>query len=134
MKIDVRPRKRNAGRPAEKSAPRFLQWLRGRACIFAGVGACEGKIEAAHVDYAGDKGMGTKVSDRFAVPMCRRHHARQHAIGWRYFQTEMSKPWTYALEAAEAYWRAWPGRIAWERKNTREPGLANNRPGQLHGR
>lgn len=75
---------------------------------------CDGKIEAAHVDYAGDKGMGTKVSDRFAIPMCSKHHREQHSKGWSAFER------TYgnfdALEVAAQYWRNWPGRIAWERK------------------
>jgi hypothetical protein len=82
------------------------------------LGDCEGKIEAAHVDYAGDKGMGTKVSDRFAVPLCAFHHAWQHRQGWKTFE----RTWFggigvgFALKSAEHYWRAWPGRIAWERK------------------
>lgn len=118
--VNTKPRRKNAPRIAEKSAPGFLQWLRGRECLafYDGEGGpdCGGKIQAAHVDYAGDKGMGTKVSDRYAVPMCVAHHARQHQVGWRYFEIEMVRPHGYALKAAEAYWRAWPGRIAWERK------------------
>jgi hypothetical protein len=117
MRIDVRPRKRNSPRIAEKSAPGFLQWLRGRECLaFYDGEDCDGKIQAAHVDYAGGKGMGTKVADRYAVPLCAGHHARQHAIGWFYFQTEICRPQDYALKAAEQYWSKWPGRIAWERK------------------
>jgi hypothetical protein len=57
--------------------------------------------------------MGTKVSDRFAVPLCNEHHAEQHRAGWKTFQTSHQFD---ALKAAEAYWRAWPGRIAHERK------------------
>ena len=30
---------------------------------------CAGRIGGRHVDYAGDKGIGTKPSDRYAVPM-----------------------------------------------------------------
>ena len=115
-----RPRKRNSPRPAEKSAKGFLQWLRGRECLCAG-GGCDGRIEAAHVDYAGDKGMGTKVSDRHAVPLCSRHHAWQHQHGWPLFERWWlgggAKAEGYALKAAAAYWRAWPGRAAWEAKN-----------------
>lgn len=115
MRVDVRPRKRNAPRPAEKSAPGFLQWLRGRECL-AVDGTCSGKIEAAHVDYAGDKGIGTKVSDRFAVPLCSGHHRMQHAKGWLSFEINfLSRPGS-AFDAAASYWRSWPGRIAWEKK------------------
>jgi hypothetical protein len=118
MFVDVRPRKRNAPRPAEKSAPGFLQWLRGRECLVGLAIACDGKIQAAHVDYAGDKGIGTKVSDRFTVPLCQRHHALQHQHGWQSFERTWfgGRGEGTALRAAEQYWRAWPGRLAWERK------------------
>lgn len=119
MRVDVRPRKRNAPRPAEKSAPAFLQWLRGRECLAASTNGCIGKMEAAHVDYAGDKGMGTKVSDRFAVPMCAGHHRMQHAFGWHTFERECFGIAGHALAASMHYWRSWPGRIAWERKQDR---------------
>jgi hypothetical protein len=35
-------------------------------------------MEAAHVDHAGGKGMGIKVSDWAAVPLCSDHHAEYH--------------------------------------------------------
>ncbi len=83
---------------------------------------CEGGIEAAHVDYAGDKGVATKVADRHAIPMCRQHHSEQHRIGWRSFEAQYGN--FDALSVAEQYWRAWPGRIAHERKlEERENGL-----------
>lgn len=115
MRVDTRPRKRNAPRPAEKAAPGFLQWLRGREC-FVGLGGtqdCEGKMEAAHVDHAGGKGMGTKVADRHAMPLCTKHHAEQHCIGWRTFE---ERYFFGAVGVAAGYWCAWPGRLAWERK------------------
>lgn len=115
MRIDTRPRKRNAPRPAEKAAPGFLQWLRGRDCL-AAASTCGGKIEAAHVDYAGGKGMGTKVADRYAVPLCSYHHALQHSRGWMWFDITILKVAGSGLAAAARYWQAWPGRIAWERK------------------
>lgn len=77
-------------------------------------GGCSGRIESAHVDYAGDKGMGTKVSDRFCVPLCEEHHRVQHQHGWQTFEGNFK---INALEASKAYWNAWPGRVAWEREN-----------------
>ena len=116
MKVSTAPRRKNAPRPAEKSAPAFLQWLRGRPCFVSGRG-CDGRLEAAHVDYAGDKGMGAKVSDRFAVPLCSAHHREQHQVGWREFEIARCKGKVgAALEASERYWAAWPNRPAWERK------------------
>lgn len=112
LRVNTKPRRRNSPRPAEKSAPGFLKWLRGRECVMAF--NCEGRMEAAHVDYAGDKGMGTKASDRFAIPMCAKHHREQHDKGWDTFQRTYGN--FNALDVAEAYWKAWPGRIAWEAK------------------
>lgn len=116
IRVNTRPRKRNAPRPAEKAAPGFLQWLRGRDCLFEGHGPCSGKMEAMHVDYAGGKGVATKVADRFAVPGCSTHHGRQHQIGWAAFEAECLMAPGAALLFAEGYWKHWPGRIAWERK------------------
>jgi hypothetical protein len=116
MRVDVRPRKRNAPRIAEKSAPAFLQWLRGRPCAAVCFGECGGKIEAAHTYGAGDKGLGTKNSDAYAIPLCARHHRIQHDIGWRTFEHEYGLGVGTAPRRAEHYWRVWPGRIAWERK------------------
>jgi hypothetical protein len=115
-RANTAPRKRNAGRPAHKSAPGFLQWLRGRECVIAGrLGhVCEGKIEAAHVDHAGDKGIATKVSDRYAIPACAAAHREQHTRGWHTFQR------VYLLDAlalAGGFWAAWPGRRAWEARH-----------------
>ncbi|PQM29437.1 hypothetical protein CVO77_00420 [Sphingopyxis lindanitolerans] len=114
MRVDTRPRIRNAGRPAEKSAPAFLQWVRSRRCILEKTGACSGKVRACHVDYAGDKGMGTKVSDRHSFPACDGHHDEQHRIGWRTFEAKYR---IICLDLAAQFWRAWPGRLAWERKH-----------------
>jgi hypothetical protein len=119
MRVDVSPRRKNAPRPAEKSAPGFLQWIRGRHCLAAGsLFACSERIESAHVDYAGDKGVATKVSDRYAIPLCSKHHHHQHATGWKSFETKcLLMPVGSCLKAAENYWRQWPGRRAWEAKN-----------------
>lgn len=114
MRIDIRPRRKNAPRPLEKSAPAFLQWLRGRPCH-----TCTrptNRVEAAHVDHAGGKGVGTKVADRYAIPLCGGPdgcHATQHRLGWRTFERINDFD---AVQSTELYWRAWPGRIAWERK------------------
>lgn len=115
MRVNTAPRKRNAPRPAWKVATAYLKWLRGRSCAADGV-FCDGYMEAAHVDHAGDKGMGTKVSDRHAIPLCAAHHARQHTRGWKTFEAECLGGKS-AVAMADAYWNAWPGRIAWERDN-----------------
>ena len=107
-------RHKNAPRPPEKSAPAFIQWLRGRPCACAGC-LCDGtsRIVAAHVDHAGGKGMGTKVADRHAIPLSNDCHRLQHSIGWRTYEQRLCSD---AVKLAEEYWRRWPGRIAWEAK------------------
>lgn len=77
-------------------------------------GGCGGKIRACHVDYAGGKGMATKVHDMHSVPMCDEHHSAQHTWGWDSFEANFNLKPGDTLLAAEAYWLAWPGRIAWE--------------------
>lgn len=112
MRVNCKPRHRNSPRIAEKSAPAFLQWLRGRNCAVGPLG-CSGRIEAAHVDHAGGKGIATKVRDSAAIPLCACHHHAQHYRGWKTFEFAKNID---AVALAESYWRAWPGRIAWERK------------------
>lgn len=109
----LKPRKQNAPRPAWRVAEAFRQWLRGRPCACGGRSAdCGGPIIAAHVDHAGGKGMGTKVADRFCIPLSDNCHNRQHRIGWRTFETEL--PGKDAVKLSNEYWRAWPGRAKWE--------------------
>jgi hypothetical protein len=117
VRVDSRPRKRNAPRIAEKDAPGFLQWIRGRrTCVWQGKGECGGKIEPQHLDFAGGKGVGTKVADRYVLPCCSVHHTWQHLWGWKTFLTRMEATESMALRVADRLWFKWPGRPAWERK------------------
>lgn len=114
MRIDTGPRHKNSGNQHEgKRVPEFLQWLRGRQCLVGG--SCAGKIEAAHVDYAGGKGMGMKVPDMFSVPLCGAHHAEQHNAGVKTFEARHS---INMLAASKEYWRRWPARLKWELKES----------------
>jgi hypothetical protein len=114
-RVDTRPRHRNS-RKADffLRAEGFRQWLRGRPCMLVDKGGCEGRMEAAHVDYAGDKGMGRKVHDKHSIPLCSEHHRVQHAWGWETFEANYKIPPGGSLEAAAEYWKLWPGRLAWE--------------------
>jgi hypothetical protein len=130
MRIDTRPRKRNAPRPVEKSATTYLAWLRKRPCYLDGHrnGGCgwsdpprKSYVEAAHVDHGGDKGLSSKASDRFAIPLCQKHHDEQGGRigafkqrgGWKTFQLKYGFD---AVQVASEYWRAWPQRLKWERE------------------
>lgn len=80
------------------------------------MGGCEGKIEAMHLDFAGGKGVSTKVADRYAISGCSLHHKRQSDRGWKTFLTEVGHTKEGLLYAAAIMWSRWPGRPAWERK------------------
>lgn len=113
MRIDTRPRKRNAPRPAWKVAEAFKQWLRGRDCAVSNLN-CDGRMESAHVDFLGSKGMGTKTEDRHCIPLCTFHHRAQHTRGWLTFQADHKMD---AAKLSDAYWQQWPGRAKWESEN-----------------
>lgn len=105
MRIDTRPRKRNAPRPAWKVEKAYLQWLRGRPCLLALTGECEGKMEAAHTPDPASKGVGTKAADRNAIPLCQHHHRLHTTKGWSAIGLSRET----AQDAAASYWRAWKG-------------------------
>lgn len=117
LHVSTKPDRKNAGRPAYKDAPGFLQWLRKRPCVFANHSPCSGKKEAMHLDFAGGKGTGTKVADRYSLPSCSGHHHRQHTKGWATFIREVGTTKEALLNAADTFWRAWPGRVKWEATN-----------------
>lgn len=111
----IKRRHRNAPRPAWKVATSYLKWLRGCECVFADLGGCEGKIEAAHTPDPQSKGVGTKAADCNAIPACQHHHRLQHDKGW----SAVGLTKEAAMKLADKCWQAWPGRIAWERENGR---------------
>jgi hypothetical protein len=96
----LRNRNRNKPRPEWKVALSYLEWLRKRPC---------------------GKGMSTKAADCHALPLCQRHHDEQggkvgsfrNRGGWPTFQLKYG---FNAVDVADAYWRAWPGRFAWEQQ------------------
>ena len=104
-----------------KRCPPFLKWLRSRPCFLSvhapGRHVCAGKVRACHFDPWGDKGMGTKVSDSAAMPMCDDAHAEQHLTGWQSFQGN----WGFdGRDVVTAYWLEWlegtPMGVAWQKK------------------
>jgi hypothetical protein len=105
MRIDVRPRKRNAPRPAWKVATAYHKWLRGRECYKAGDGLCGGKMEAAHTPDPASKGMGTKAADHNAIPLCSAHHKLHTDKGWSAIGLTRED----AQQVAAAYWLLWQG-------------------------
>lgn len=117
-----RPRHGNSHKADSwKRCEPYLKWLRGRQCFIAvhvPGHVCSGKVRACHFDPWGDKGMGTKVSDQAAMPMCDGAHAEQTDIlGWPKFQRKYEFD---GRDVVMAYWREWlstaMGR-AWEARH-----------------
>lgn len=109
LRVDTRPAKRNAPRPAWKVEKAFHQWLRGRRCACGGRNPdCAGPVQAAHVPHPASKGVGTKSADRYAIPLTEGCHIHtQHRIGWPAFATRYLQ--ASPIDVADAYWRAWAG-------------------------
>ena len=105
IRVDIRPRKRNAPRPAWKVAKAYHQWLRGRPCAKEAAGGCWGRMEAAHTPDPGSKGMSTKAADHNAIPLCQGHHKLHTDKGW----SAIGLTRETAQAMAAAYWRAWSG-------------------------
>jgi len=105
MRVDIRPAKRNAPRPAWKVQAAYHQWLRGRPCFVCG--ADYGRRQAAHTPDPMSKGMGTKAADHNAIPLCARCHGKQHGVngGWEKIGLTLET----AKAAAARYWALWQG-------------------------
>ncbi|MGE0290636.1 MAG: hypothetical protein AB7I42_25145 [Bradyrhizobium sp.] len=67
--------------------PKYLDWIRTLPCIVTG----RAPVEAAHISYREDRygklgrGLGSKESDQWAIPLCPEEHRRQHSMNEREF-------------------------------------------------
>lgn len=68
-----------------RSCPAHRAWVRRHRCCVPGCANLP--IECAHVRRGTDGGQSLKPSDRWTVSLCREHHAEQHQIGERAFET-----------------------------------------------
>jgi hypothetical protein len=61
---------------------RHLEFVASQPCLVCGRSPCD----AHHLRFAEPRALGRKVSDEFAVPLCRIHHrelhSRGHEMGW----------------------------------------------------
>ena len=82
-----RKRRRNRG-PARSSA--YLAWIRTLRCVVCQRPPSEYfRIEAAHTNVLGPRGLGQRSSDFSAIPLCHGHHQGDrdsyHRLGERLF-------------------------------------------------
>lgn len=121
-------------------------FIRGFACAM-----CESttNIEVAHVRRGSGAGVGQKPDDFYTVPLCAGPHSnadgqlgchnRQHIIGegtfWKQYEDRHCQTVEQLIDelCRESPKSREIAAIKFERENcfTREPGLANNRPGSL---
>lgn len=64
-----------APRLREGDNPRYLDWVRALGCVL-----CRAKADAHHLlkSEGVHKGLSQKSEDKYAIPLCRRHHAEAH--------------------------------------------------------
>lgn len=60
-------------------------FIRSLPCLICGAPP---RSECAHVRSSMDGGTGLKPSDKYTVPLCSRHHQRQHMVGEAAFWAE----------------------------------------------
>ena len=94
-----RPPHRPIGKTVRHRNKEHLRFLRTQPCLVCG----RQPSDPHHLRFAQPQALGRKVSDEFAVPLCRTHHREAHRatreIVW--WQAQRLAP----LAAAEALWR-----------------------------
>ncbi len=65
------------GEPKRIRCGEHLRFVASQPCLICG----RAPSQAHHVRYAQGKGLGLKVSDEFAVPLCAIHHHHVHSTG-----------------------------------------------------
>lgn len=54
----------------------YLNWVKSRPCV---VCADDTGVDPHHIAQTKDSGMGMKVTDFWAIPLCREHHDDLHS-------------------------------------------------------
>jgi hypothetical protein len=72
-------------RPTRIRDEKYLAWIREQPCLVTMHKPCD-DIEAHHIRRNGKSGVGTKPSDRRAVPLCASLHRWYHERGHSEFQ------------------------------------------------
>ena len=65
------------GKPVRERDRDHLKFVASQPCLVCG----RTPSDAHHIKFAEHRAMGRKVSDRFAVPICRLHHRELHRHG-----------------------------------------------------
>jgi hypothetical protein len=79
---------------------KHLENIRQLPCLYMS-NECEGNVEACHIRYSTDGGMGLKPSDCYTIPMCQSCHRKQHNMGEVSFHEQYKGVW-HATELAKS--------------------------------
>lgn len=69
-----------------RSCPAHRAWVRRHHCCVPG--CLRLPIECGHIRRGTDGGTGLKPSDSWCVSLCKYHHAEQHRLGERRFESK----------------------------------------------
>lgn len=62
-------------------SPKHLRFIASLPCAICGAE----DVQAAHIRSGNGGGMGYKPGDKFTVPLCVKHHSKQHCVGEKSF-------------------------------------------------
>ena len=104
-------------KPVRERDRDHLRFVATQPCLVCG----RTPSDAHHLKFAEPPGIGRKVSDRFAVPICRLHHRELHRRGNEraWWQSQDIDPLVIAADL-------------WRRKHAIEPGLTGIGPDELN--
>ena len=68
--------KRKTPRRGPARDPKYLDWIRGLACVVCWPGSIGYSLSTTHREAAhvGERGLGQKCSDYETIPLCAQHH------------------------------------------------------------
>lgn len=72
-------------KPRRERDEDYLKWIRAQKCAVSFGYTCS-DVDAHHVRELGQGGIGTKPSDRRAIPLCREAHQNYHLWGRDVFE------------------------------------------------
>jgi hypothetical protein len=86
MLMQRRPRKEDS---------KHLRFVRERPCVICGFTPCDPahiKMGDSRISKPPSSNLGMKADDRFTLPLCRKHHERQHQMPerefWEYYRLD----------------------------------------------
>ena len=87
--------------PREGNSPAHLACIRKLPCCLCGAQPAD----PHHLMQTGERGMGMRSPDRYAIPLCRHHHDALHSNGSKNEETFLAEQGIDGRALAAALWR-----------------------------